>query len=135
MSASSIDAVVGRRLRLLRLLVDLTVDDFATLLGMSASDIAAHELGHARLAPAHIATVAEHFKLSVSWFFFTFNDSSFEDCVLDHVEKAAQTRRPQDITFLSRISEIVEAMPYANSNDQSRFIEQARILMRERNSA
>ena len=135
MSASNIDAVVGRRLRLLRLLADFTVDDFATLLGMRVTDIAARELGHARLAPAHIVTLAEHFKVPIVWFFFTFADSDFEDCVLQHVEKAAQTRRPQDLQFLSRISQIVEALPFAASGDQSRFIEEVRVLISERSSA
>ena len=135
MSASSIDTVVGRRLRLLRLLQDITVDDFAALFGMSAGYIAACELGRTRFAPPHIAAVAEHFKLPILWFFFTFDDPSFEDCVLHHVEKAAQTRRPQDIQFLSRISRIVEAMPFANSGDRSRFVEEARVLMREQYSA
>jgi transcriptional regulator with XRE-family HTH domain len=135
MSACSIDLIVGRRLQLLRLLANLTVDDVATLLEISVSDIAACELGHARLGAMHIAKVAEHFKIPISWFFFTFGDPAFEDCVLHHVEKAAQTRQPQDIQFLSRISEIVKAIRYAEADDQSRFMEEARNLMRKRSSA
>jgi transcriptional regulator with XRE-family HTH domain len=135
MSASSIDVIVGRRLQLLRLLANLSVDDFATLLAMPVSDVAACELGHARLGGAHVAKVAEHFKIPISWFFFTFGDPAFEDCVLRHVEKAAQGRQPRDIQFLSRISEIVEAIPYAEADDQSRFVEEARKLMRRRSSA
>jgi hypothetical protein len=79
--------------------------------------------------------VAEHFRVPISWFFFSFEDPSFEDAMLQHVEKAAQSRRPQDIQFLSRISKIVAAIPTAKFRDRNRFVEEARVLMRERSCA
>ena len=135
MGVSSIDTIVGRRLRLLRLLQNVAVDEFAALFGMSGDYVAACELSNTRFAPTHIAMVAEHFRLPISWFFFSFEDPSFEDAMLQHVEKAAQSRRPQDIQFLSRISKIVTAMPTAKFRDRNRFVEEARVLMRERSCA
>jgi transcriptional regulator with XRE-family HTH domain len=135
MSVSNIDVIVGRRLRLLRLLADMSVDDLAALTGMSAGEVTACELGHMRFGPTHIAAVAEHSKLPVSWFFFTFVDQQFESCVLQLVEEATQTRRPEDNRFLSRISQIVDVISYADPDDRDRLIEEARVLVRDRSSA
>jgi transcriptional regulator with XRE-family HTH domain len=135
MSVSNIDVIVGRRLRLLRLLADMSVDDLAALTRMNAAEVTACELGHKRFGPTHIAAVAERFKLPVSWFFFTFVDPQFESCVLQHVQEATETRRPKDFQFLSRIFQIVDVLSYAEPDDRDRLIEEARVLMRERNSA
>jgi transcriptional regulator with XRE-family HTH domain len=135
MSVSNIDTVVSRRLRLLRLLQRVAVDEFADRFAITPDYVAECELGRSRFQPLHIAAVAEHFRLPIGWFFFTFDDPAFEDAVLLHVEKAAGSQCPRDIQFLSRISEIVAAMPSAKGRERGRYVEQARMLMRERSCA
>lgn len=135
MGVSNIDTVVSRRLRLLRLLQRVAVDEFAGRFAMSAEYVAECEMGRSRFEPPHIAAVAEHFKLPIAWFFFTFDDPAFEDAVLNHVEKAAGSQCPRDLQFLSRISEIVAAMPSAKARERGRYVEQVRVLMREQSCA
>ena len=135
MGISNIDAVVSRRLRLLRLLQRVAVEEFADRFAITADYVSECELGHTRFEPPHIAAVAEHFKLPIAWFFFTFDDPAFEDAVLHHVEKAARSQCPRDLQFLSRISEIVVAMPSAKARERGRYVEQARVLLREQSCA
>ena len=135
MSPSKIDAVVGRRLRLFRLLANLTMDELAQLLGMTGREIADCEDGIGRFKPVHIAEVARRFQLPVSWFFFTFEDDDFELCMLHQVEMATESGHPKDMQFLSKISELIgDYMPFGPPEDRSLFIERARILIAERNA-
>jgi transcriptional regulator with XRE-family HTH domain len=127
MGISNIDTVVSRRLRLLRLLQRVAVEEFADRFAITADYVSECELGHTRFEPPHIAAVAEHFKLPIAWFFFTFDDPAFEDAVLHHVEKAARSQCPRDLQFL--------AMPSAKARERGRYVEQARVLLREQSCA
>jgi hypothetical protein len=105
MGISNIDTVVSRRLRLLRLLQRVAVEEFADRFAITADYVSECD------------------------------DPAFEDAVLHHVEKAARSQCPRDLQFLSRISEIVVAMPSAKARERGRYVEQARVLLREQSCA
>jgi transcriptional regulator with XRE-family HTH domain len=132
----SIDSAVGRRLRLLRLLANVTTDDLARCLGVDARSVAQYEAGKVRLQPTQIAELVDKLQVPLHWFFLGLEDDALELCIAEEIELALQTRTDGDIRFLAQFTELFEAYRALGPvEDRTRVIAQARVLVAQRIAA
>ena len=71
--SSKIDQLVGRRIRLRRLLLQIDLAHLANDLGLSAEALASFEAGKQRPLPTMLDRIASHLGVSVVWFFRNFS--------------------------------------------------------------
>lgn len=136
MTPPSIDSAVGRRLRLFRLLADLTTDDLTRCLGVDAREIAQYEAGEARLQPTQIAELVDKLQVPLHWFFLGLEDDALELCITEEIELALRTRTDGDIRFLAQLAELFETYRALGPiEDRTRVIAQARFLVAQRIAA
>ncbi len=76
--ASGIDRQVGERVRRRRILLGLTQDQLAEVLGISYQQIQKYETGANRISAGRLAQIAEALEVQPGWFFGTSdrNDSA-----------------------------------------------------------
>jgi|GEM_PF-4913133 len=133
MTPSDIDAVVGRRLRLLRLLSNLQAEDIAALLDVDLAQVSAWEAGRSRFEPVHMAALAREMRLPLGWFFFGFRDDELEHSMVTEIEDAAGGGSAGDVLFLTSLSRLFGTYgPCGSSEDPDRFLMEARQLVAQR---
>ena len=136
MTPPSIDSAVGRRLRLLRLLANVTTDDLARYLKVDAPEVAQYEAGEVRLQPTQIAELVDKLQVPLHWFFLGFEDDALELCLAEEIELALQRRSDGDIPFLAQSAELFEKYrALGPTEDRTRVIARARILVAQRIAA
>ena len=136
LTPSSIDSAVGRRLRLLRLLVNVTIEDLARYLKVDAPEVARYEAGKVRLQPTQIAELVDKLQVPLHWFFLGFEDDALEVCLAEEIELALQHRTDADMGFLAQFTELFETYrALGPTDDRTRLIAQARILVAQRIAA
>ena len=132
----SIDSAVGRRLRLLRLLANVTTDDLAGYLKVDAPKIARYEAGEVRLQPTQIAELVDKLQVPLHWFFLGLEDDALELCLAEEIELALHRRGDADIAFRAQSAELFEMYKALGpTEDRTRVIAQARILVAQRIAA
>ena len=132
----SIDSAVGRRLRLLRLLANVTTDDLAGYLKVDAPKIAQYEAGEVRLQPTQIAELVDKLRVPLHWFFLGLEDDALELCLAEEIELALHRRDDADILFRAQSAELFETYKALGpTEDRTRVIAQARILVAQRIAA
>ena len=132
----SIDSAVGRRLRLLRLLANVTTDDLAGYLKVDAPKIARYEAGEVRLQPTQIAELVDKLRVPLHWFFLGLEDDALELCLAEEIELALHRRGDADIAFRAQSAELFEMYKALGpTEDRTRVITQARILVAQRIAA
>ena len=132
----SIDSAVGRRLRLLRLLANVTTDDLAGYLKVDAPKIARYEAGEVRLQPTQIAELVDKLRVPLHWFFLGLEDDALELCLAEEIELALQRRDDADIAFRAQSADLfVMYKALGPTEDRTRVIAQARILVAQRIAA
>jgi transcriptional regulator with XRE-family HTH domain len=72
-SPSRVDRLVGRRIRLRRLLLEIELEHLANDLGLSTTLLARFEAGQERPPPSLLARIAGHLGVDVAWFFRDFS--------------------------------------------------------------
>jgi transcriptional regulator with XRE-family HTH domain len=137
MTPVSIDIVVGRRLRLLRLLASPTPDELARCLGIDdAQKVAQYEAGEVSLRPKQIAELVDKLQVPLHWFFLGLEDDALELCVAEEVERALQNRTEGDLPFVAQFSELFDSYrALGPTEDRTRIIAQARVLVAQRIAA
>jgi transcriptional regulator with XRE-family HTH domain len=131
-----IDSSVGRRLRLLRLLANVTIDDLARYLKVDAPEVARYEAGKVRLQPTQIAELVDKLQVPLHWFFLGFEDDALEVCLAQEIELALQHRTDRDIPFLAQFTELFGTYRILGpTDDRTRVIAQARMLVAQRIAA
>jgi transcriptional regulator with XRE-family HTH domain len=105
-TSSNIDSAVGRRLRLLRLLTNVTTEELAQYLKADAREVAQYEAGKVRLQPTQIAGLVDKLQVPLHWFFLGFEDDALELCLTEEIELALQQRGDGDIAFLTQFTEL-----------------------------
>jgi transcriptional regulator with XRE-family HTH domain len=132
----SIDGAVGRRLRLLRLLANVTTDDLAGYLKVDAQEVARYEAGEVRLPPTQIAELVDKLQVPLHWFFLGLEDDALELCLAEEIELALHRRGNADIAFRAQSAELFETYKALGpTEDRTRVIAQARILVAQRIAA
>ena len=132
----SIDSAVGRRLRLMRLLANVTTDDLAGYLKVDAPKIARYEAGEVRLQPTQIAELVDKLQVPLHWFFLGLEDDALELCLAEEIELALHRRGDADIAFRAQSAELFETYKALGpTEDRTRVIAQARILVAQRIAA
>jgi len=136
LAPASIDSAVGRRLRLMRLLANVTTDDLAGYLKVDAPKIAQYEAGEVRLQPTQIAELVDKLQVPLHWFFLGFEDDALELCLAEEIELALHRRDDADILFRAQSAELFETYKALGpTEDRTRVIAQARILVAQRIAA
>jgi transcriptional regulator with XRE-family HTH domain len=132
---TSIDIAVGRRLKLLRLLTNLAIDDLSRCLGVDAQTITQYEAGESRLKPIQITKLADRLQVPLHWFFSGFEDDALELFMAEEIELAARNRTDKDLRFLAQFSELTERLVFGPIENRSRVIAQVRLLVGQRIAA
>jgi transcriptional regulator with XRE-family HTH domain len=100
-NASKVDQLVGRRIRLRRLLLQIELAHLANDLGLSAPLLACFEAGEQRPHPVMLARIASYLGVNVTWFFRDFSvDAAGRPALADPTQAAGpglQTTRQLDI--------------------------------------
>ena len=68
-SQNTIDLMVGARVRMRRLALGISVDEFAVLLGVSSSEVAMFEDGSERVGAPRLLQLSQLLSVPVGWFF------------------------------------------------------------------
>jgi transcriptional regulator with XRE-family HTH domain len=132
----SIDSAVGRRLRLLRLLANVTTDDLAGYLKVDAPKVAQYEAGEVRLQPTQIAELVDKLQVPLHWFFLGFEDDALELCLVEEMAQALQNPTEGDLRFREQFAVFFETYRALGPiEDRSRVIAQVRSLVAQRIAA
>lgn len=67
--ANEIDALVGKRLRLRRVMLGISQDELARRLGLTFQQVQKYELGTNRISASRLYQLAEILDTTVAWFF------------------------------------------------------------------
>jgi transcriptional regulator with XRE-family HTH domain len=68
-SASALDKAVGRQLRARRLMLGLSINELAELLGLNPQQVFKYETGINRIGAARLHDIAEKLEIHMMWFF------------------------------------------------------------------
>jgi transcriptional regulator with XRE-family HTH domain len=64
-----IDVIVGERLAVLRAARGVSLDQLASVLGISGIDVAYYESGSVRIPPAHLIAICKYFQVTLQSLF------------------------------------------------------------------
>lgn len=77
--ANEIDAMVGKRLRLRRVMLGISQDELARRLGLTFQQVQKYELGTNRISASRLYQLAEILDTTVAWFFDNLGASDMPD--------------------------------------------------------
>ena len=125
MKVMSVDKQVGRRLRLRRLLLQISRDELANIVGMPTILLEEYEDGQGRIEPALLCKLGRCLGVHVTWFFREFK-------LCEDVRQALELNAHDEDTELSEESLLLldEFVQVRNRNDRSAIIAYAQELAR-----
>lgn len=93
-----IDEHVAKRLRLRRALLDLSQDELAKRLDVTAQQIQKYEAGETRISASRLYLIAQHLSVPITWFFSELEDNAGSN---PSPEASAEDRaEPSDLSDL-----------------------------------